>query len=187
MPTNLPTFDLQNSVQLLDKLERDLEKLRAARRREDIADAAFNFAITAWHMCDWVARDIRLAAEKLNGLPKTLSALKHRVKEECPVLEFLQGFVNASKHAETNKCSPNAAYISVGSGYLRLPVEFDEDEKLSIPKVTQEQIASMKHKVTIAIEKNNTWVTHDLITLCEEAEEYWHEFVHGPLRSCTIS
>lgn len=52
------TFDLVNCRDLLQKLERELDRIRQCDDREELADLGFNFAVTAWHLTDWVWADI---------------------------------------------------------------------------------------------------------------------------------
>jgi hypothetical protein len=64
------TWDLNHPRDLLDKLGRELDRLKDGNR-EDSADHALNFAVTAWHLTEWVWASIkgnyplrqRLAAE----------------------------------------------------------------------------------------------------------------------------
>lgn len=60
------TFALESCRDLLEKLDRELDRYRevAGRDEEDatalldlvdrLKDSAFNAAVTAWHLCDWV-------------------------------------------------------------------------------------------------------------------------------------
>jgi hypothetical protein len=57
LPGRDKTFALENCRDLLNKLEREIDRLSAARDRDDLTtmiDTAFNAAVTAWHLCDWV-------------------------------------------------------------------------------------------------------------------------------------
>lgn len=54
-PSSTPqTFDIANSCDMLAKLERELERVTQTDDRDDLVDHTFNFAITAWHMTDWL-------------------------------------------------------------------------------------------------------------------------------------
>jgi len=56
MSDQLPpqTFGFENSRDLCEKLKREYQRLEEARDREHIADHAINFAITAWHLNEWI-------------------------------------------------------------------------------------------------------------------------------------
>ena len=47
--------DVEPTVQIMiDKLDRELGRLRAAKQLEDAKDHATNGAVTAWQMADWI-------------------------------------------------------------------------------------------------------------------------------------
>jgi hypothetical protein len=63
LPGREQTFALENCRDLLSKLEREIERYRAIRTEKvaaaaDLTDLAFNIAVTAWHLCDWVFADM---------------------------------------------------------------------------------------------------------------------------------
>ena len=58
------TPDLDNCRDMLRKLERELGRLNAATSRDDQSDHAANFALTAWHLADWVFHSPRFAELK---------------------------------------------------------------------------------------------------------------------------
>lgn len=39
---------------MLAKLERELERIKQTDDRDDLVDHSFNFAVTAWHLADWL-------------------------------------------------------------------------------------------------------------------------------------
>ena len=47
------TFDLETCRDLLDKLDRELKRIRGTNNRLELADHGYNFAITAWHISEW--------------------------------------------------------------------------------------------------------------------------------------
>ena len=49
------SFALRSPADLLEKLKRELERLQQDETYQ--SDHAFNFAVTAWHMTDWVHND----------------------------------------------------------------------------------------------------------------------------------
>ncbi|WP_133303196.1 hypothetical protein [Cupriavidus lacunae] len=96
------------------KLQRELKRLTEARCEEDVQDHAFNFAVTAWHLIDWVwhcriASDEGIRSElessypaatlpklRANGDPKTWLVI--RVIRMCPELSVCQEVANGVKH-----------------------------------------------------------------------------------------
>jgi hypothetical protein len=50
------TFDIESSRDMRNKLEREFERIQAAGSRENLSDHGVNFAVTAWHVTDWLSR-----------------------------------------------------------------------------------------------------------------------------------
>ena len=91
----------------LDKLSREISRLQRARTMEDAEDHAFNCALTAWHLTDWVwvahFRDDSAARQKI-GLAAGghHSELKREfnkyVADQSPELRLCQDIANGLKH-----------------------------------------------------------------------------------------
>jgi hypothetical protein len=58
LPGRSQTFALENCRDLLNKLEREAERFANAQGADERIDHAFNAAVTAWHLCDWVFNDM---------------------------------------------------------------------------------------------------------------------------------
>jgi hypothetical protein len=104
LPSRDKTFALESCRDLLNKLEREIERLREATAREDVAgmaDIAFNASVTAWHLCDWVFGDMtqeqrdRLNVQTLSDLRQT--AVSNRALHLC------RQIATASKHWEISQ------------------------------------------------------------------------------------
>ena len=105
----LPTFDIRTSRDMLDKLSREIKRLETTDNREDAADLCFNAAVTAWHLHDWVWKDIKdnwpvrariaKAAEIPGKFKKRdwMTFLRSK-KAECPALRYCRIIATASKH-----------------------------------------------------------------------------------------
>jgi hypothetical protein len=52
------TLDLTSCRDMLGALERAIERLGEAKRREDVCDHGFYAALAAWHLKDWVWADL---------------------------------------------------------------------------------------------------------------------------------
>ncbi|HSD34414.1 MAG TPA: hypothetical protein VLE26_03270, partial [Alphaproteobacteria bacterium] len=115
------TFDITTARDLIAKLERELKRMDEGSR-EDRADAAFNFAVTAWATVEWLHRDIQklaaagapLSAEiaPFVGVPNS-NLLKHHlagpmdaIGDLIPELKTCQVVANASKHATEQRSIP---------------------------------------------------------------------------------
>src|SRR5262245_23870589 len=53
------TFAMQSSRDVLEKLRREIDRLAGPIIRQDIVDNGLNAAMTAWHLTDWVWREIQ--------------------------------------------------------------------------------------------------------------------------------
>jgi len=101
------TFGHENCRDLCEKLNRELGRLNDARNREDIADHAINFAVTAWHLIDWVwatheRNDEYFAfkgeAKRASGGWKCLADFRDYIVGREPRLENCGLFANSAKH-----------------------------------------------------------------------------------------
>jgi hypothetical protein len=106
----LPTFDLETSRDMLDKLYREIDRVLAAEQIQDAADHCFNAAITAWHLHEWVWKDIRQDWHVRARLAKMAGVRPPKFKGRrwkafilsqqtgCPALRYCRIIATASKH-----------------------------------------------------------------------------------------
>jgi hypothetical protein len=108
------SFELRDSRDMLEKLQWELNNL-FCRQRYDIKACqyhAFNCAVTAWHVTDWLWQDISPVLK--NEL--RVNELKHfqrYVRDDCLALKLCHRIANASKHCLLE----SKAVISDGEGY----------------------------------------------------------------------
>jgi hypothetical protein len=140
MTTVQTIFELRDSRDLLEKLRWELQNL-FCRQRHDVAVCqyhTFNCAVTAWHITDWLWRDLppQLKGELRNASGELLREFKdfqEYVREACPALKLCNQVANGSKHSGFRKVS---AIISDGDGYdYGNPVIIDGDTHHSADKV----------------------------------------------------
>jgi hypothetical protein len=117
------SFGLRDSRDILEKLTWELQNL-FLRRRYDIKVCqyhAFNCAVTAWHLTDWLWQDIDSSPELKAKLEREIGPLKNDqafqkyVSEECNALRLCQQIANGSKHCRLTRGKPDpnvAAEIS---------------------------------------------------------------------------
>ena len=90
--------------------------------RADQVDAAINFAITAWHVTDWVWGQHEHALSEYFGV-KTLTKFQNEMRRICSGLAVCDVIANAAKHGGTArpmKIRPNVETVLVA-----LPVAND--------------------------------------------------------------
>jgi hypothetical protein len=104
-------FGLRDSRDILEKLTWELGNL-FLRQRYDIAVCqyhAFNCAVTAWHVTDWLWQDVesspalRTRLEKEIGPLKNDKAFQKYVSGECNALILCQQIANGSKHCRLTR------------------------------------------------------------------------------------
>jgi len=108
------TFALENCRDLLAKLEREIDRYKTVEGRDDdepaaiydlvndLKDSAFNTAVTAEQMSDWVYNDMTAEQRQKLGF-KTLLDLQLHVREKCRALYLCRHAATASKHWEVSK------------------------------------------------------------------------------------
>src|SRR5262245_22594136 len=82
---------------MLRKLDREIDRFQNADNSvETMIDAAFNAAVTAWHLCDWVFADLTKAQRDRLQI-KSLGQLQEHART-CRALYLCQYAATASKH-----------------------------------------------------------------------------------------
>jgi hypothetical protein len=105
------TFDLSNCRDMLGKLERELDRFKQATLRQDQSDHAANFALTAWHLAEWVwlsplppALKASIAAEcGLSEKQLDIGAFYRWLGSKCRALEYCYIVCTASKHTRVDR------------------------------------------------------------------------------------
>jgi hypothetical protein len=114
LPSRDQTFAYENCRDLVEKLDREIDRYCEVagtdqagadlfRLVHQLTDSAFNAAVTAWHLCDWVFNDLTLEQRRRLGFKK-LAKLQDHAKEQCRALYLCRYAATASKHwlVETN-------------------------------------------------------------------------------------
>lgn len=107
------TFDLKSCRDLVEKLAREIDRMRDHPTRDDLTDHAVNFAITGWHLTDWVWNAICRHPDKLaaiargDGLrPSELRSCEDfkRYVRSKPGLAVCHDIATAAKHVRRRLC-----------------------------------------------------------------------------------
>jgi hypothetical protein len=120
------TFDLQGCRDMLDKLVRELQRMgRATEDRASLGDHAVNFALTAWHLVDWVWAEIRKdyplrlkLAKEVGCAPAAFDRDQFALwcLRSCPDLEACQVIATATKHVRCDQEAAGEIVARVSSG-----------------------------------------------------------------------
>ena len=97
-------FRMRSVHDIFRKLGREKRRFEKAgsdnEGRKDQVDAAINFAITAWHMTDWVwQRQERELCERFGVRCKR--EFQEEMRRQCPDLAVCDVIANAAKHGGT--------------------------------------------------------------------------------------
>jgi hypothetical protein len=113
LPSRDQTFAYEDCRELLKKLEREIDRYLEVVGRDEqepeallklvdqLRDSAFNAAVTAWHLCDWVFNDMTPEQRQRLGFT-SLSDLQKHVRETCRALHLCRQAATASKHWKVN-------------------------------------------------------------------------------------
>jgi hypothetical protein len=99
-------FRMRSAQDAFRKLHRELQRYKSGTERVDRIDAAINFAITAWHLTDWVwiIHKNRLTREL--GV-SSLNSSQDLMKQRCRSLSVCDVIANAAKHGGVAKQRPD--------------------------------------------------------------------------------
>jgi hypothetical protein len=151
------TFGFENCVDLHWKLYWEIARLHHATPHDvtDMKCFAFNAAVTAWHLTDWVFEDMTPAQRSQYGTP--LKAFQNFVRRQCRPIHLCRQIATASKHRSVILHADQ----DVGAGI---------DVK---PHVEGQFSASWNIYVTDGA------VTYPALDVLEESRLYWYRFISG--------
>jgi len=116
------TFELDSPQDLLAKARREQTRLREAidtQNRTQIADAVFNFAVTAYHVKDWLKKSV---AESYR--PKDVETYLHSVR----VLRVCREICNASKHRGLDEPAKDTEAVTASAAPVTSPMRLQIGE-----------------------------------------------------------
>jgi hypothetical protein len=117
LPAAPHTFALENCRSLLDKLEWEIERLHHEAKQPDpgadewgalvshvdaLKYGAFNSAVTAWSLSDWVFED-RETGKGRKPTGKGLKAFQDECRSRSDALRFCHLIANGSKHGGVDR------------------------------------------------------------------------------------
>ena len=165
LPGRDKTFALENCRGLLEKLDREIERFRAAHGDVQArSDLAFNIVVTAWHLCDWVYEDLT-PDQKPKLQINNLGDLQERARQ-CRALHLCRQAAVASKHWKvTNHPEPNVAVIVTANVIV-------DDTGASVPRIPLYTIPSW---YLYFVDGPNILVAEEVFDL---ALEFWTHFIY---------
>jgi hypothetical protein len=120
LPSREQTFGFEDCRELLQKLDREIDRYREVVGRDavddgdallklvdQLKDSAFNASVTAWQLCDWVFNDMPEVLRQKFGFNK-LGDLQSCARTKCRALHLCRQVATASKHwTVTNHPDPD--------------------------------------------------------------------------------
>lgn len=163
------TFGLRTPRHLHDKLTYDIARLRSAPSSDDAQYAAFDCAVDAWHLTDWVLQAVDEAAHmRLTGKPKgdfhAPKAFVEKQDAELPALKYCRDLANGVKHfsLRATHSMPNVASGSTIRLAFARTADKGCDDVFSAGPIAYVLIDNEKHNV---------------IDLFEDMCSQWREFM----------
>jgi hypothetical protein len=115
LPGREQTFAFENCRDVLEKLSREVERYAELDQKgndlDAMKDTAFNVAVTAWHLCDWVFNDMTEAQRDSLSIHSP-TQMQEYARHECRALHICRQAATASKHWEVRRYrDPNVAIV----------------------------------------------------------------------------
>ena len=95
LPARSHTFALETCRDVLGKLEWEIDGLEQEQDMPALAFRAFNCAVTAWHLSDWVWKAL---GGRRRAWGDDEENFKRDCRDKCPALAHCWLIANASKH-----------------------------------------------------------------------------------------
>lgn len=132
--STIRTFNLVAPSHMLEKLDRERQRMKSAKSAQDLADHAINFMVTAYHLVDWTwharvkdsaelrgrfecaERDVGVANAGRGPCERHADAKWLYWKwltRKCPALDGCREIANASKHFRLESEGPLIKSVSV--------------------------------------------------------------------------
>jgi hypothetical protein len=165
-PGRPQTFALENCRDLLNKLQREIKRFRQAGNEiEDRKDFAFNAAVTAWHLCDWVFEDMTEAhCDKFNIHSR--KQMQDYARTQCRALHLCRQVATASKHYTVDDFpDPNVEIIMTAN-------EIPEPE----PEPTPSKVHVASGCFVYFIDGDDKREAEDVF---DDAVRFWTQFIYG--------
>ncbi len=173
------TYGLENSRDVLKKLEWEQRGLKAASEQEpeELFFRAFNAAVTAWHLADWVWRDmtpdqrqqLETDWEKpLNVNDDQGGAFRYELRQKNREIAICREIATASKHVEVSQ-NPDKTIDTVASARTSRVVNSDG-----------EPVMAGEHFVVVPAWKLKVQdgpARRDFIEIIDLVIEFWTTFV----------
>jgi hypothetical protein len=142
LPGRAQTFAFESCRDVLAKLEREIDRYTVAAHSEELEnmkDTAFNIAVTAWHLCDWVFNDMNPEQRTRLGIHDFIQMCKHAL--DCRALNIFRQVATASKHwTVTNRPDPTVKVVVAAVPQWSIMFE-DSNGKMSADEAFEQALS----------------------------------------------
>lgn len=150
------TFAIEDAADMVNKLAWEIDGLRDEPEIERKLWRAFNCAVTAWHVTDWLWRE--------RGEGHTLSVFQAGLIERCPALLACRYITNASKHGGVDR-NPNDT--------ITVRVEASDDDLGDWPQAILQSTRSHHWSLVIRTPEGEV----DALVLFDRVRQFWDDFL----------
>jgi hypothetical protein len=174
------TLAMQSSRDMLEKLRREIDRLAGSIIRQDIVDNGLNAAMTAWHLTDWVWREIQGSTRRptltaRTGAPiRELKQFQELVKRNCAELAYCEDIAISTKHFTFSK-------LPVFSTKVTERFKINPDPIGKDGGATRHQFSPTGETVTYTAQAAELWITDGrsltpAAEVLEHAFQWWRKF-----------
>src|ERR1700747_2759415 len=176
------TLAINSSRDMLEKLRREIDRLAGSIIRQEIVDQGLNAAMTAWHLTDWVWREIQGSTRRPTltaraGAPiKELKQFQELVKRNCAELAYCEGIAISTKHFAFSKLPVFSTKVTERFKIGPVPISKDG-------VATLHQFSPIGENITYTAQAAELWITDGrsltpAAEVLEHAFQWWGKFIN---------
>ena len=178
--TQPKTLAMQSSRDMLEKLRREIDRLAGSIIRQDIVDNGLNAAMTAWHLTDWVWKEIQGSTRRPTltaraGAPiRELKQFQELVQRNCAELAVCEGIAISTKHFTFSK-------LPVFSTKVTERFKINPDPIGKDGGATRHQFSPTGESISYTTQASGLWITDErsltpAAEVLERAFQWWRKF-----------
>ena len=177
-----PTFAINSSRDMLEKLKREIERLAGSIIRQEIVDHGVNAAMTAWHLTEWTWREIQGSTPRVRSLTaragtpiRELRQFQEFVKRDCAELAYCEGIAVSTKHFAFSK-------LPVFSTKVTERFKINPDPLGKDGGATRHQFSPTGDTVSYTAQASELWITDgrsltSAAEVLEDSFQWWRKFI----------
>src|SRR6516225_361432 len=178
--TQPKTLAMQSSRDMLEKLKREIDRLAGSIIRQEIVDHGLNAAMTAWHLTDWVWKEIQGSTRRPTltaraGAPiRELKQFQELVKRNCAELAYCEDIAISTKHFAFSKLPVFSTKVTERFKINPAPISKDGG-------ATRHQFPPPGETATYTAQAAELWITDGrsltpATEVLEHAFQWWRKF-----------